>query len=66
MNKLDIVKWKEFKIGDLFDIHPTKSYKMNNNVLLEQNGINPVVVNSSYNNGMVDTQIKNVLKLGTW
>lgn len=52
MNKLDIVKWKEFKIGDLFDIHPTKSYKMNNNVLLEQNGINPVVVNSSYNNGI--------------
>ena len=52
MNKIDIVKWKEFKVGDLFDIHPTKSYKMNNSILLEEDGINPVVVNSSYNNGI--------------
>ena len=28
-NKIDINEWKEFKIGDLFDIHPTKAYKMN-------------------------------------
>ena len=27
-NKIDINKWKEFKIGDLFDIHPTKAYKI--------------------------------------
>lgn len=52
MNRIDIVKWKEFKIGDLFDIHPTKAYKLNNSNLLEDNGVNPVVVNSSYNNGI--------------
>lgn len=52
MNKIDIIKWKEFKIGDLFDIHPTKAYKINNSILLEEGGINPVVVNSSYNNGI--------------
>lgn len=52
MNKIDIVRWKEFKIGDLFDIHPTKAYKMNNSALLEEEGANPVVVNSSYNNGI--------------
>lgn len=51
-NKIDINKWKEFKIGDLFDIHPTKAYKMNNSSLLVQDGINPVVVNSCYNNGI--------------
>ena len=52
MNKIDIVKWKKFKVGDLFDIHPTKAYKMNNSILFEEDGINPVVVNSSYNNGI--------------
>ena len=51
-NRIDIKDWVEFKIGDLFDIHPTKAYKMNNNVLLEEDGINPVVVNSCYNNGV--------------
>lgn len=51
-NKIDIEEWKEFRIGDLFDIHPTKAYKLNNSVLLEENGEYPVVVNSSYNNGI--------------
>lgn len=51
-NKIDINKWKEFKIGDLFDIHPTKAYKMNNSALLSEDGINPVIVNSCYNNGI--------------
>ncbi len=51
-NKIDINEWKEFKIGDLFDIHPTKAYKMNNSSLLAEDGINPVVVNSCYNNGI--------------
>ncbi len=51
-SKIDIEKWKEFKIGDLFDIHPTKAYKMNNSSLLAEDGINPVVVNSCYNNGI--------------
>lgn len=50
--KIDIADWREFKIGDLFDIHPTKSYKMNNSSLLVEDGTNPVVVNSSYNNGI--------------
>lgn len=52
MSKIDIIDWEEFRLGDLFDIHPTKSYKMNNSILLEESGTNPVVVNSSYNNGI--------------
>ena len=27
MKKIDTSKWKEFLIGDLFDIHPTKVIK---------------------------------------
>ena len=27
MKKIDTSKWKEFLVGDLFDIHPTKAYK---------------------------------------
>ncbi len=52
MGKIEIKDWKEFKIGDLFEIHPTKAYKMNNSRLMEENGENEVVVNSSFNNGI--------------
>ena len=52
MGRIDTSNWKEFRIGSMFDIHPTKSYKMTNSQLFEDNGVNPVVVNSSYNNGI--------------
>lgn len=49
--KIDVSCWKEFKVGDFFDIHPTKAYKLKNVELLD-NGNSPIVVNSSYNNGI--------------
>ena len=49
MAKVDTKEWKEFRVGDLFDIHPTKSYKLVNAQLMDD-GQNPVVVNSSTNN----------------
>lgn len=49
--KIDISHWRDFSISQLFDIHPTKSYKLNNAVLFD-GGSNPVIVNSSYNNGI--------------
>jgi len=52
MREIDTASWREFRLGELFDIHPTKAYKMTNSTLLEVDGINPVVVNSSYNNGI--------------
>lgn len=52
MNKIDTTKWKEFRVGDLFDIHPTKSYKMTNSLLFSESGDVPVVVNSAFNNGI--------------
>ena len=52
MNKIDIEQWGEFRIGDLFEIHPTKAYKLINNELFTKDGKYPVIVNSSYNNGI--------------
>ena len=52
MGKNNIQKWYDFKVGNLFDIHPTKAYKLTNKDLFQENGSHPVVVNSSYNNGI--------------
>ena len=41
-----------FKVSKLFDIHPTKTYKGNNDYLLSKNGKIPVVANTSGNNGI--------------
>lgn len=49
--KIDTSEWGKFIVGDLFDIHPTKAYKMTNAQLMDD-GDNPVVVNSSYSNGI--------------
>lgn len=51
MGKIDTSGWKEFRVGDLFDIHPTKAYKCTNAELLDGGGTN-VVVNSAYDNGI--------------
>lgn len=47
------IRFKKFKIGDLFDIHPTKAYKLTNADLLNINGKTPVVSNTSLNNGII-------------
>lgn len=43
---------KEFRCGTLFDIRPTKAYKMSNKELYKENGTIPVISNSSMNNGI--------------
>ena len=45
-------RFKQFRVGDLFDIHPTKTYKGNNKDLFDNNGKNPVLGNTSMNNGI--------------
>lgn len=52
MVELDTRTWNEFIVSELFDIHPTKSYKMVSAQLFDNAGDNPVIVNSSYNNGV--------------
>ncbi len=44
--------WQSFKLGDLFEIHPTKAYKLTNSHLFDNSAKNPVVTNSSLNNGI--------------
>ncbi|OTA29046.1 hypothetical protein B9T39_05175 [Alloscardovia macacae] len=44
--------FKMFKVGELFDIHPTVAYKMKNDELFASGGTTPVLSNSSVNNGI--------------
>lgn len=63
MARIDTCAWKPFIVGDLFDIHPTKAYKMVNAQLMDD-GDNPVVVNSSYNNGIGGYYTQNATEKG--
>jgi hypothetical protein len=44
--------YKKFRIGDLFDIYPTKNYGLINSKLFATHGKVPVIVNSSRDNGV--------------
>ncbi|WP_208363058.1 restriction endonuclease subunit S [Helicobacter pylori] len=44
--------WQSFRLGDLFEIRPTKAYNLTNSHLFDSNAKNPVVSNSSLNNGI--------------
>ncbi len=46
------MKYVNIKVGDIFDIHPTKAYKGNNKYLFSKDGKVPVVANTSINNGI--------------
>ena len=48
----EIVRYGEFRVGDLFEIKPTKSYKYSNLDLYKTSGNTPVLSNSSLNNGL--------------
>ena len=54
--ELDFLKivpnYSQFRVGDLFDIHPTKTYKGSNADILDEFGSNPVLSNTSLNNGI--------------
>lgn len=52
MAKINVSSWGTFIVGDLFRINPTKHYKLTNAKLFANEGETPVVVNSSYNNGI--------------
>ncbi|MBT1035441.1 restriction endonuclease subunit S [Canibacter sp. lx-45] len=45
-------EWRDTRVGDLFEIRPTKNYGLTNQRLFETKGNTPVVVNSSLNNGI--------------
>lgn len=46
-----MTSYQSFTIKKLFDIHPTKAYKLTNSKLFVLGGKNPVVTNTSENHG---------------
>ena len=50
---MESVEWGEFKLGELFDINPTKYYKLKNEEIISKNGKVPLISNSSTNNGVM-------------
>lgn len=63
IKKIDIINWNEFVVGDLFEIKPTKYYKLTNAELIDGGG-SPVIVNSAYNNGVGGLSSKPTTELG--
>ena len=51
--KINDIKWGEFKLGELFEIKPTKYYKLSNEEILSNNGNVPLISNSSSDNGVM-------------
>ena len=50
---LEAVEWGEFALGDLFEINPTKYYRLSNEEIISDDGIVPLVSNSSTDNGVM-------------
>ena len=44
--------YRQFTIGELFEIHPTNAYKLINSDLYSEQGTTPILSNSSMNNGI--------------
>ena len=47
------IQWADFRLGDLFDINPTKSYSLSNEEILDEYGTVPLVSNQATNNGVM-------------
>lgn len=62
--KLRAVKWGEYKLGDLFEINPTKYYRLANDKILSKSGITPLVSNASIANGVMGFSNLNPLNKG--
>lgn len=50
---LENVEWGEFKLGELFEIKPTKYYRLTNEEILSPDGKTPLISNTSENNGVM-------------
>lgn len=46
------IEWREYIVGDLFAIRPTKNYGLSNQELFKSKGNIPVVSNTGVNNGI--------------
>ncbi|MCI7429492.1 MAG: restriction endonuclease subunit S [Bacteroidales bacterium] len=53
LEEFEHVKWGKFRLGDLFEINPTKWYKLTSTQILSATGNVPLVSNSSTDNGVM-------------
>ena len=56
--------WEEFSLGSLFEINPTKYYKLKNEQIISKNGNVPLISNSSTDNGVMGFSNLTPLNLG--
>lgn len=56
--------WGTFSLGNLFDINPTKYYKLKNEQIISKNGNVPLISNSSTDNGVMGFSNLKPLNLG--
>lgn len=49
----DKFEWEQFKLSKLFEINPTKYYKLKNEEIISENGKVPLISNSSTSNGVM-------------
>lgn len=47
------IVFNQFELGELFDINPSKYYRLSNNKILSKNGNVPLISNSSIENGVM-------------
>lgn len=57
-------EWGEFRIGKLFEINPTKYYRLSNEEIISINGKIPLISNSSTDNGVMG--FSNLEPLNKW
>ena len=62
--RLQEVRWGEYRLGSLFDINPTKYYRLSNEEILSGNGRIPLVSNQSVDNGVMGFSALRALKKG--
>ena len=62
--KLQAVKWGEYELGSLFDINPTKYYRLSNEEILQTPGNVPLVSNQSIDNGVMGFSTLSALNSG--
>lgn len=53
LEEFEIFEWGEYKLGDLFEINPTKHYRLSNEEIISENGRVPLISNSSSDNGVM-------------
>ena len=61
---LEKVTWSEYKLGDLFDINPTKYYRLKNEEIISENGTVPLISNSQTDNGVMGFSNLEAINLG--